>query len=274
MTVTKYRRLGGSTRISANAWASWPGFPEMMWGFIDELDLQLGDQWPVRLRDALQTCRTMVCLYSPWYFKSEYCGKELAVFRSRVHDYAFERGLLVPPRLVFPVMLERVTSVPESIVDIQYDNASYPAQYRDLRLSSFRRSNAGRAHYYTFIDMLAEDILSAINANPLPPSATRHNLELVPSIFAGGASELEQTGPRVARFFIVVGTSDELRPVRQMLEGYDTMPDRPHAVGPHRTAAPPLRLRRRSRWLPTRRRARAQAARDLADELDVAARLP
>lgn len=48
-------------------------------GFIDQSDIETGDQWPQTLTEALQTSKTLVCLYSRGYFNSEFCGRELAL---------------------------------------------------------------------------------------------------------------------------------------------------------------------------------------------------
>ena len=53
-------------------------------GFFDGTGIQQGASWPETLASALGTCRVFVCLYSPAYFSSEWCGKEFAVFNQRL----------------------------------------------------------------------------------------------------------------------------------------------------------------------------------------------
>src|SRR3954468_3728848 len=48
--------------------------------FFDQQELELGEDWDQTIVDALQTSRVFVALWSPAYFKSEYCGKEWALF--------------------------------------------------------------------------------------------------------------------------------------------------------------------------------------------------
>ena len=45
--------------------------------------LRPGEEWKPELIDALQTRQSMVCIYSPSYFESAYCGKEMMVFLER-----------------------------------------------------------------------------------------------------------------------------------------------------------------------------------------------
>jgi len=60
-------------------------------GFFDQQDLELGQEWDPALADALQNSRTLVCLYSPAYFNSEYCGREWQVFDLRSDLYVAEK---------------------------------------------------------------------------------------------------------------------------------------------------------------------------------------
>ena len=57
-------------------------------GFFDDAEIEPGEKWPEKLASALQQSRVFIGLYSPTYFKKEYCGKEWAVFSSRVGAYA------------------------------------------------------------------------------------------------------------------------------------------------------------------------------------------
>src|SRR6266849_8408860 len=52
-------------------------------GFFDQKNIELGQEWPVRLVNALCRNRSIVCLYSPRYFTSTDCGREVQVFLDR-----------------------------------------------------------------------------------------------------------------------------------------------------------------------------------------------
>ena len=52
-------------------------------GFMAPFSIQSGNEWKEDLIDALQASAALVCLYSPSYFGSEYCGKEMQVFLER-----------------------------------------------------------------------------------------------------------------------------------------------------------------------------------------------
>src|SRR5882762_7109599 len=53
-------------------------------GFFDDKGIQQGTAWVPVLNQALATCRVLICMYSPAYFQSDYCGKEWEVFSSRL----------------------------------------------------------------------------------------------------------------------------------------------------------------------------------------------
>src|SRR5204863_5934745 len=93
-------------------------------GFLDVSSIKTGASWSGKIASALQTCRVLVCLYSPSYFKSEYCGKELQAFLSRVREYQREHNLYEPPQLIFPVLWlspeELPKPLPEAVSWIQF----------------------------------------------------------------------------------------------------------------------------------------------------------
>src|SRR4030095_430914 len=55
--------------------------------FRDTDNIDIGNRWTDELSNALQTSRILVCLYTPSYFVSDYCGKEVQVFQSRIVEY-------------------------------------------------------------------------------------------------------------------------------------------------------------------------------------------
>jgi FxsC-like protein len=181
---------------------------------------RLGAEWPPALVEALKSSQAMVCLYSPWYFKSEYCGKELAVFRDRVAQYALAKGLKAAPPLIFPVFLERDLTIPDPITDIVHDTADYPPQYLKLGVRDLLRSGAGTVHYNNLISLLARDIRAAVNAHVLPQSTALMNLDLVPSLFHGFEAAPPSDGAGIARLFFVVGTQPELQDLRTKVDSY------------------------------------------------------
>ena len=71
--------------------------------FFDQESIETGDNWDTALLDALLGSRVLVPLYSPAYFKSEYCGREWQLFQLRRKAYAEQHGGVEPP-VIRPVV--------------------------------------------------------------------------------------------------------------------------------------------------------------------------
>jgi len=67
--------------------------------FVDEDCIEIGDNWPLTLRNALQVSRCMVCVWSPSYFQSNWCLSEWMSFREREKVVGLNsHGLIAPLR--------------------------------------------------------------------------------------------------------------------------------------------------------------------------------
>jgi hypothetical protein len=74
------------------------GVPEVRM-FIDEENIETGDRWPQKLRDALRLSKCMVGVWSPAYFQSSWCFSEWESFRERERRLAMQsHGLIAPLR--------------------------------------------------------------------------------------------------------------------------------------------------------------------------------
>jgi hypothetical protein len=88
-------------------------------GFVDR-NIEIGKEWRDDIADALATAKTMVCLYSPSYFKSENCGKEMQVFLERRQSY-IRANVGKKPANIIPVAWHPVPwRVPKTLPDLQY----------------------------------------------------------------------------------------------------------------------------------------------------------
>ncbi|MFM7058751.1 MAG: TIR domain-containing protein [Planctomycetota bacterium] len=55
--------------------------------------MEWGDDWHESLRDAVCTARSLLCLISPSFLKSEWCGREYHVFSERREESSRQRSL-------------------------------------------------------------------------------------------------------------------------------------------------------------------------------------
>ncbi|MBE1486964.1 TIR-like protein FxsC [Plantactinospora soyae] len=140
-------------------------------GFHDDGALRLGDDWPRELFNALCRAQTMIALFSPRYFRSEFCGKEWAVFSARVRRWE-QHGGSGQARLI-PIFWVRRTQVPDVIEHLQHRDARFSDTYDREDLRDLLREHArGRSgEYERFVSVLALMITEiAAEGHPMPES--------------------------------------------------------------------------------------------------------
>lgn len=158
-------------------------------GFFDRKGLQTGGNWPAALVDALSTCRTLICMYSPAYFDSDYCGREWHVFNSRSTKTADDvEAPVQTPSLILPVMFlppDDLDSIPVVLQDIQYADGDYPDDYLENGLLYLMKRDSKREAYDDFLDTLVKKIVKATDDDQpaLPELTPRPNIKLIMSAF-------------------------------------------------------------------------------------------
>jgi FxsC-like protein len=189
--------------------------------FYDQESIPLGADWDAELRNALQTSRVMICLLSPNYFASEYCGKEFEVFsrRVRAHTDGLPAGARAP-QLILPVLWEKPSNIegkmPDVIKSLQFSHSSLGADYARRGLQRLlwlqRPGNDEETAFKRFVDGLVDVVVQEFNANrQLQPLPGLPHLSKVPSAFhlraepeppppvAGSAEGAEGTQPVAER---------------------------------------------------------------------------
>jgi hypothetical protein len=81
--------------------------------FCDTDSIEVGDRWPDALRSALRASRCMVSIWSPSYFRSEWCVSEWQSFLTRERMLNIgHHGLIAPVRFHdgqhFPALAQNV----------------------------------------------------------------------------------------------------------------------------------------------------------------------
>ena len=180
--------------------------------FFDQQELELGEDWDNAIVEALQTSRVMVPLFSAGYFKSEYCGKELALFEQRCRA-AVGPGAALPP-LIKP------------IVWVPFDMQQLPAAARAGQFTSgdphalhnvkglkylLKQLQEYKTQYNDFVEKLADEIIRASDSHPLGRLPSVPKLKDVVSLFAPDAPGAASTaavpsGPKHVRFVYVASS--------------------------------------------------------------------
>jgi FxsC-like protein len=203
--------------------------PEQV-GFIDRSGIDVGDEWPRELRNGLLASRVMVVLLSRSYLASEFCGKELEVFRRRLDRYmqAPPPGA-VPPPLVLPVLWDwpkRIPPLPDVLKRVQYDHSALGDAYEDKGLRTLASQTRLADDYREFVDMFAERLVEVAEPNALP-QVDIPAVDELPSAF--GSRAVRQAAPLpagagsdsdIASLVFLVGTAAELSAVRTDVTAY------------------------------------------------------
>ncbi|WP_193241858.1 TIR-like protein FxsC [Streptomyces phaeolivaceus] len=136
--------------------------------FRDVVNIMLGDDWLLELSRAVGSCRSMVALYSPAYFRSEYCGKEWTHFAARVRRY--QEMTSVPPRALVPVLWEPVPQrrMPAEVRAVQYTEPGLGEEYLRHGLLQLMQSDPGGPAYRHVVREIARRVRMAADPFNLP----------------------------------------------------------------------------------------------------------
>lgn len=149
--------------------------------FFDRTDIEAGSIWPSDLSDALRTTSIGVCLYSPHYFASTWCGKELQVFLNRARETAVAPGDSPPTAIIPVIWIPALQGVPAALKDIQTHDGAFPASYSQLGLRQIMKIGSP-ADFATIVNALAHRIVSATRASRLSKLSSL-DLDTAPSLW-------------------------------------------------------------------------------------------
>jgi FxsC-like protein len=215
------------------------GSPTQEIAFRDINDIDVGEEWPDKLAAALQGCRVFVPVYTPAYFQSEYCGKELAIFQSRLDAYQQQKPGAARPPLILPLLwvsrADLPAELPESVTNMQFAKGELAELYVAKGLRHLRNKSRFRDQWKELLETFARRIVQVAKAHPLDPLLNMAPLKEVESAWRksraqaaqavspapqGGTSEPPHTGPRFVQFVFLAACRDELQPLRTKLDYY------------------------------------------------------
>lgn len=202
-------------------------------GFFDGAEIEPGALWDQKLASALQQSGVFIAVYSPYYFQKKFCGKEWAVFRSRVEAYAKSLPQAAEfPGLMFPVLWQKedyvLPRIPAALCKIQYKYDAYGKAYAEQGLRTMLRNKKFKQQYDDFIPVLADLVIEASQKHK-PPAlpnlpALDQVLEAFPAQTAATAPikqpQVAGANPRYVKFIFLAGRRQELQPFRASLDPY------------------------------------------------------
>jgi FxsC-like protein len=211
-------------------------------GFYDRDAIKTGDHWSETLAAALQCSNVMVCLYSPNYFTSEYCGKEFEVFSGRVAALekkagARQTGHIIPVHWDLPTKLPK--PLPKAVGDLQFEDSDLGADYAERGVMRLLRMNEDSA-YQKFLIEISSRIAAA--AQTAPPRVTSQPLEQIQNAFQLSATQVPSPGlppsrgVKAAWLVYVAGTEADYLNIRTArtsygMQGSEWQPYLPDAEG-------------------------------------------
>lgn len=91
--------------------------------FMDELQIETGATWPLKLQEALKNSRCLVPVWSPEYFRSKWCLAELKSMQTRERLLGL-RTKQRPEGLIYPVVFFDGEHFPKDAQTIQHKDLS------------------------------------------------------------------------------------------------------------------------------------------------------
>ncbi|WP_430788423.1 TIR-like protein FxsC [Actinoplanes sp. G11-F43] len=151
-------------------------------GFLDNESIEPGDVWAATLVDALSRCRSFLPLCSPRFFLSEPCGREWAIFDSRIRLH--EQVHRTRPSTLIPLRWLPSKLMPEFAARLQYFvEPQLDGQQPNPGIRQLMRLTRNRDDYLEFVTRLATRIVDAAHSDPLQDGPRDLDWHNVPSAF-------------------------------------------------------------------------------------------
>jgi hypothetical protein len=128
--------------------------------FRDRDEIEVGNEWPVKLAHALGQSAVVVALWSRLYFNSEWCRRELSTIRAREEDEGL-RAADNPSGLILPVVIHDCESLDAPWCNVQYFGVQ---RYYDPRMRA--QSEDAERLSQLVRDRIAPQVARAIVAAP------------------------------------------------------------------------------------------------------------
>lgn len=201
--------------------------------FRDIDDIELGNDWGEYLERALQHSPVLVSVYTPWYFKRGYCGREFQVFLDR-QGVEYRNGEARGSEKIIPILwikkkhLDKKDLPPRVAKKIQYTPGKHKDLYEERGMRGILIKCGRRPPFTEIVEDLADRILEVAEDDPLPPAEQAPSLEITANAFyeAGEpahAAAPEQLGPEV--FVLVYLLADHT--LSAGFENWKPVPDLP-----------------------------------------------
>lgn len=155
-------------------------------GFIPAGNIKVREKWEREITEGLATSRTLVCLYSPAYFNSEFCGKEFEIFLTRVRGYVSIDPDASDNLLIFPILWSEPSRLlgrlPDRVAKMQILTHELGEMYAAKGLQYLLKLKQEK-EYYNFLSETAKRLVAEVQRYPLPRMQNLPSLTGIPSAF-------------------------------------------------------------------------------------------
>jgi len=141
--------------------------------FFAKEEITTGSVWVKVLGEAVRTCKVIVCLCSPSYYNSEYCGKELSVFLERDKLWAKHATNQETPFILPVIWVKKNQGVPQIFTDwLQTSDGKFPRGYLENGLKKLieLKGRAIGSEYRQVVVRLGDLIEAALDEKPGLPA--------------------------------------------------------------------------------------------------------
>jgi hypothetical protein len=82
-------------------------------GNLQKQGIETGEAWVEKLSEAVPHCKACVAIFTPAFFESEFCGKEIQIFLERLADWRgkLENAGKAPGAIIPVIWIPRVQAV-------------------------------------------------------------------------------------------------------------------------------------------------------------------
>lgn len=178
--------------------------PSIEVGFFDQREIELGEDWDATIVEALQSSSVFLPLYSPAFFKSPYCTKELSLFRQRC-TASLAPGKPIPP-LIKPIIWIPfdVKAAPPVVAAGQFTIGDPLSVHNESGVKfMFKQFVQYETQLNSLIRQLALQITAAADAHLLPRLAAVPKLQNVMVGGDGLPAPIPPSGPKHVRLVYV-----------------------------------------------------------------------
>lgn len=156
--------------------------------FRDYKSLPFGGEWSKDLAAAVVVAETYLCLVSPTYLNSPWCGREFEIALNRLNSWQQSAAGSREGRFIFPVRWEQFPNpdkIHPKLDKFLHKNDDFPKIYQKESLQKLASLRKNRDNFNLFVDALAEEIATILNnTHKLPAAPAITDFEKISSAFA------------------------------------------------------------------------------------------